>query len=130
MLLQVIDTRLNSTAFVDKNDVEVGLGLLSFVVSNVRSKSLLSSAIPTATVTVVGGSWGTPSPPALYTVTARDTGRNVGFGNGDTLVIVFDQLVQTPSVSTNASLHQLLAFSPSLFDIGGSSTFAVSAWYR
>jgi hypothetical protein len=124
--VQIIDTRLNSSTFVNKDDVDVGLQLLSFVLSGVRSKSLLSPAFPSTTATVVGGTWGEPFSPMIYSITARDTGWNVGFGNGDSIVLVFDQLVTLVSVVDTSAVHSLLQFSPTLFDIGGDSMSAVS----
>ena len=56
------------------------------------SAGLSSAAVPGPWVTAVG-SWGRPDPPAILRAVALNTGRQVGLGSGDEVVLEFDQAV-------------------------------------
>ncbi len=54
-----------------------------------------------------------PPPPVIVDITAYDSGRSVGLGTNDTLVVTFDQPVrQEADVQSPAVLASLLAFQP------------------
>jgi hypothetical protein len=54
------------------------------------------SAAPTPLDYVpVGGTWGVPGPPTIASAVACDSGRGLGLGVNDTLVVTFDQEVGT-----------------------------------
>jgi hypothetical protein len=106
--VRVVDTLGIETAAVD-----VAVGALQVTVVGLKSASMLSAPSP-GTAVVVGGTWGAPSPPEILRATAVDSGANVGFDTGDSLVLVFDQAVAPVDVSSTEAVLNLLAFTPSL----------------
>ncbi len=120
---------------VDNTTVEVGNGLLLYRMYNVRARSAMGVEAANGSDVLfpshpmewraVGGTWGVSSRPVMYTIIARDSGRNVGFGNGDSLFILFDQTVMSLPVETNATLHAVFRFTPPLSVIGGPTAVAV-----
>jgi hypothetical protein len=115
---------VTSAVGVNTSAVEVATGLLSVSVSGVFSADGASPSSVGVTLSV-GGTWGVPSPPVIVDVVAFDTGRNVGLGTNDTLVVTFDQAVrQVPGVQSPAGLAFLLAFLPPL----PSAVIPTGAW--
>jgi hypothetical protein len=96
---------------IDTSAVDVGLGLVTFGIHGIQSASGLSPVIPEELSAVsrpaVTGTWGNPSPPIIVRATAKNTGRNVGFGTGDSVVLVFDQAVQRRSLATTGDVLEL-----------------------
>ncbi len=109
--------------------------MLLYRIHNVRARSAMGVEAANGTDILfpshptewraVGGTWGVSSQPYMYDIVARDTGRNIGFGNGDSLFIVFDQTVLLLPVETNATLHTVFRFTPPLSVIGGPNAVAV-----
>jgi hypothetical protein len=100
-----------SAVGVDASAVDVATGSLSVSVSRLFSSSGTSPASEAVSL-VVGGSWGVRAPPILVSVTVADTGRNVGPGTNDTLMVMFDQAVRQAAVQTSELLAALLLFQP------------------
>ncbi len=98
---------------VNVSSVEVASGRLSVTIAGVQSARGLSPVAPTTSV-VVRGSWGVPSPPAILYATAVDGGDNAGLGNGDFVVVVFDQPVATHvlPLANDTIVRRLLSFMP------------------
>ena len=96
----------DATGIVPAN-VDVALGLVAVEVLGLRSASTQSSIASPVWVTIAG-TWGVSTPPVILNVTAADTGRQSGFGSGDSLTIVFDQAVQRRNVDTTGDVLALL----------------------
>ena len=77
----------------------------------VASAASPSAVLPSTIVRRVGGSWGDPNPPLITAAAAVNSGHNLGFGDGDSVVIRFNQavalvaLVPGPKLSTFLQLH-------------------------
>jgi hypothetical protein len=109
--LQLVVT---NTSGVNTSAVDVATGSVRMTVGGVRSAGAGAlSLLPPTTVTV-GGTWGSPSAPSIVVAAATGAGQSAGLGTGDSLLLVFDQVVQQVGVDSSAAVSALLAFTPPL----------------
>ena len=71
----------------------------------------LSSPAASGSVVLSCGSFGVAIAPSISSFSASNTGGGAGISNGDTLTIVFDQEVLTPSLHSKALVDSVFAFS-------------------
>jgi len=64
-----------------------------------------------------------PSPPAIVSITAYDTGSATGLNNGDTIKIVFDVDTNHPAVNNKAAVDNLINFNGKSFGNNYSGTW-------
>jgi hypothetical protein len=117
--------RVLSTAGVNASAVDVATGRLLVTVAGLRSSDGASAPSEPATM-MVGGTWGAPAPPSIIGALARDDGHNVGLDTGDTLLVLFDQPTNAPSLPTCAAIGGLLAFEPALPGLASAQGAAAS----
>lgn len=65
-------------------------------------------------VASVMGTWGVPSPPKIRQVTAYDSGKQVGLGSGDKVVILFDQETFPVPLTSHSDVQRVLKFVPNI----------------
>ena len=78
--------------------------------AGLKDQQQRSAPLAASWVTAIG-SWGAVTQPLLLKVTARNTGRQAGFGVGDSIVLDFDQDVAQLPVRDAAALDAFLVFS-------------------
>ena len=101
------------TSGIDPDAVDVANARLNVTIAGLRSADGASSAMPAVTL-VVGGTWGTPTAPAIVSITAYNSGGGIGPGANDSLVVQFDQNVTRYGMTTlnDSQVRQLLVFDP------------------
>jgi len=94
---------------------EVGVFRVTVKESGNLKDAAGTSLASVATSPLLHGSFGQAAGPAIKSIVAHDPfGKNVGFGNDDTITINFLEPTNLPAVATSADLDKLFTFSQSL----------------
>ena len=78
----------------------------------VASAANLGAVVPSTIVLPVGGTWGDPNSPLITTAAAVNSGNNLGFGDGDSVVVQFDQAVSCVALTPGSTLSSFLQLHP------------------
>ena len=112
--LSGVDTTVPPPAGVDVEQTAIGTLMVGVQPGWIRDATEQSATLVQSPL-LVNGTWGVATRPEIAYVAANNTGGGEGLDAGDTLHVVFDQIVKQVPVSNAASLQNLLSFSSPLF---------------
>ena len=96
------------------SQTRVGLAQVSILAAGNARSADLTSPVAEDTVTL-SGTWGDhPAPRIVTAVASNGVPATKGIGVGDTITLTFDQVTNTPDVSSNLLINNLLGFSSPL----------------